>query len=111
MLPGSWRLYLGFTPDGSRVAFVEYEFVGRHLRRLRAELTRKYGEATVTGGQYLSDHAYSWRRDGIDIHLVYDWSSYRTRLSYIEPGALARLRGAVTANVAENAATRPISFF
>ena len=110
-VPGSARLYLGFTPDGARVAFVEYEFVGRHVERLHAELTRKYGEASVKGGRYLTDKAYSWRRDGIDIRLAYDWSLYRTRLSYIEPDALARLRNAGTPIAAENDETETISFF
>ncbi len=92
VMPGSSHLFLGFEPDNQGFAFVEYEFIGLDTRRLLADLSGKYGDPEVDQGRFLSDHGYRWQRDGIQIHLRVDWSNYRTRLSYVDPAALAALR-------------------
>lgn len=85
VLPGSRRLYLGFVKQDQRFAFAEYEFNGIHLSRLLNSLNRKYGNATVGKGRFVSDRRYRWQRDGIEIQLNSDWNSYKTRLIYLNP--------------------------
>lgn len=91
VLAGSNQLYLGFVKADLRFAFAEYEFKGIHLKRLLRNLEGKYGRASTRRGRFLSDNSYSWQSDGIEIRLSSNWHSYRTRLTYIDPGNMADL--------------------
>ena len=92
VLPGSYRLYLGFVKADARFAFAEYEFVGLDAQPMLAELSAKYGKPEARNGRYLTDRRYRWRRDGVEIELAADWYRYRVRLSYVVPRNLAALQ-------------------
>ena len=102
---GASRLYLGFTEQGARFAFAEYEIVGFRYTRLKQNLQQKYGLPKISTGKYISDKTFYWSQEGIEITLSTDWQNYATRLSYIAPEALAELRKARF--VATQESTRP----
>lgn len=91
VLPGSVHFYLGFIKQDQRFAFAEYEFTGLDTKTMLARLSARYGAPEVRGGKFISDRAFSWRRDGVEIRLASDWQNYRTRLSYVIPANLADL--------------------
>ncbi len=99
VLPGSYRLYLGFVKADARFAFAEYEFVGLDAQPMLAELSAKYGTPEARGGRYLTDRRYRWQRDGVEIELAADWHRYRVRLSYVVPRNLAALQAERAATV------------
>lgn len=105
LLEASSRLYLGYVAEDRRFAFVEYEFFGLKQSAMLRKLSAKYGKPATQKGQYISDRQYQWEVNGIQILLQSDWKNYRTRLSYIDPVALADLKQAsqlVTGSAASN---------
>ncbi len=92
LLPGSQRLFLGFVKKDDRFAFAEYEFIGLQHPEMLNKLTQKYGRYQERPGRYLTDNAYFWNQDGIDISLITDWKQHRTRLIYAAPEALKALQ-------------------
>ncbi len=94
LLTGSIRLYLGHVGEDRRLAFVEYEFVGLKRPLVLQMLSDKYGKPDARTGKFISDPGYHWVENGIDIILRSDWQNYRTRLSYVDPVALAELKKA-----------------
>ena len=83
LIPGSRRLYLGFVRSSGAFSFAEYEFPGLSSQRVLAFMQSKYGAPDESRkGDFISDQAYVWNRDGISIELSSDWSNYRVLLSY-----------------------------
>lgn len=91
VLPSSTRLYLGFVKEDRKFAFAEYEFAGFKHPVLKQKLIGKYGQPSVETGQFLTDQAYVWKLDDVEIALRIDWPNYKTRLVYSIPQQLARL--------------------
>jgi len=92
LLDGSHTLYLGFTPDSGRFAFLEYELRPDYTAWMRAKLAAKYGEPQLDAGTFISDELHLWRVDGIEIHLRRDFDCYCSRLTYLAGEPLAGLR-------------------
>jgi hypothetical protein len=92
VFPGSTFLYLGFIKQDKRLAFAEYEFAGRPQPRTLQLLNLKYGQPKIKSGKFLSDHEYQWNVDTVEIKFYFDWDQYKTRLSYINPGAIEKVR-------------------
>ncbi len=92
LLAESSRLYLGYTGEDRRFAFVEYEFIGLQQPGMLRKLNAKYGKAVTGKGKYFSDRSYHWVKNGIRISLQNDWQNYRTRLIYAEPEAVAKMK-------------------
>lgn len=92
VLQGSRYLYLGFVKKDNRFAFAEYEFDGLQPQVMLEKLIEKYGKASKTTGQFITDQAFSWKSDGITIGLYTDWSAYKTRLTYHNPDTLNLLK-------------------
>ena len=88
----STRLFLGFVKKTNKFAFAEYEFNGLKKGPVLRQLIQKYGKATKSRGVYLSDSAWSWQIDSIQISLQTDWQAYKTRLIYEDTLALQQLR-------------------
>lgn len=88
----STRLYLGFVKENNKFAFAEYEFNGLQNGPVLRQLIQKYGKATKSRGLYLSDSAWNWQIDSIQISLQTDWPAYKTRLIYQDTQALQQLR-------------------
>ncbi len=99
LLAGSSRLYLGHVGEDRRLAFVEYEFIGLSRPQMLQMLKNKYGEPVAQTGKYISDPGYHWVNNGIRILMRSDWQNYRTRLSYIAPEVLTRLKKARAAEI------------
>jgi hypothetical protein len=92
VFPGSTFLYLGFIKKDKRLAFAEYEFSGRPQSRTLMLLSLKYGQPQVKSGKFLSDHKYQWNIDTVEINYYFDWHRNKTRLTYINPGAIEIVR-------------------
>lgn len=98
VLAGSNRFYLGFAGQDQRFAFAEYEFHGLNPGPMLGRLTARYGIAEIRAGRFVSDRAFRWHQDGIDITLTGDWQNFKTRLSYVHPENLADLRAEQSTN-------------
>jgi hypothetical protein len=94
LLPGAETLYLGFDPESGAWAFAEYEFIGLEQPSILGILRAKYGNPEVTEPGFISDTAYHWQVDGVQISLYQDWPAYRMRLLYQNPAMMPRLRAA-----------------
>ncbi|GEM_PF-580663 len=92
LLDGSRSLYLGFAPDSGRFAFLEYELRPDHSAWMRDKLVAKYGEPQIKPGTFISDALHLWRVDGIEIRLQRDFDCFCSRLAYVAPEALTKLR-------------------
>jgi hypothetical protein len=92
LFPGSSRLYLGFVKADKRIAFVEYEFSGLHRPDLVQAIRAKYGNPRVLTGKFISDQRYQWQQEGVTILLYQDWGASKTRLQYLNPENLQRLK-------------------
>ena len=104
----SSRLYLGFTKNDARIAFVEYEFPGLREVKMVKHITAKYGDPEILDGLFISDKTYLWSQPGIDITFRVDWGNYRSLLSYINPVAMNELRKEQAAAALETEAGRKI---
>ncbi|MFT5504202.1 MAG: hypothetical protein ACI8XC_001917 [Gammaproteobacteria bacterium] len=92
VFPGSTFLYLGFLKQDKRLAFAEYEFTGRPQPGTLKLLNLKYGQPQVKSGKFLSDREYQWEIDTVEIKYYFDWHRYKTRLTYINPGAIEKVQ-------------------
>jgi hypothetical protein len=112
VLAGSNRFYLGFVGEDQRFAFAEYEFHGLNRGSMLRRLTARYGAAEIRAGRFVSDRAFRWQQDGIDITLTGDWQNSKTRLSYVHPGNLAALQAEQSTDTdPEEATTKVTSFY
>lgn len=92
LLAESSRLYLGYTGEDRRFAFVEYEFIGLQQSGMIQKLNARYGQPEIQKGQYISDRSYQWVVNGIQISLQGDWQNYRTRLIYADSVAVTKMK-------------------
>lgn len=92
LLEGSHTLYLGFDRQTTEFAFLEYELLPYFSRKILAKLRRKYGEPQREPGTFLSDTAWRWQVDGIQISLYRDFRCFCSRLEYAHPARLQALR-------------------
>ncbi len=92
LLQNAGKLYLGFTKTSQQLAFVEYEFNGLQQPALLKKLIQKYGQPAKKPATFLSDFTFQWQKDGVVMSFYQDWAAYKTRLSYIRPGALEQLK-------------------
>jgi hypothetical protein len=92
LLYGSQKVYLGFTKQDKRFAFLEYEFGNAVKDKMLAKLNTRYGQAKITRGFFLSDTVYKWSVGKITIKWYYDFPSSVYRLIYEEPQIFAKLQ-------------------
>jgi hypothetical protein len=92
LLQNALQLHIGFVKSDRRFAFAEYEFNGLEQPAMLHKLNKKYGQATITKGKYLSDQSLLWQQGEIMINLSQDWKAYKTRLIYFNKEALTLLR-------------------
>ena len=92
LIPGAQNLYLGFVKETGQWAFIEYDFPGLRQDHVLQLLRVKYGEPGRSGADFISDTAYRWDVDGVEIILYHDWSASRSRLIYRNPANLVQLQ-------------------
>ncbi len=92
LIPGAQNLYLGFVKETGRWAFIEYDFPGLRQDHMLQLLRAKYGKPGRSRAEFISDAAYQWSVDGVEITLYHDWSAYRTRLIYRNSDNLMQLQ-------------------
>jgi len=92
ILKGSEKLFLGFDKKTKKFAFAEYEFKGLDHDDMFRKLRYKYGAPKKIKKIFISDAVSRWVVNGIEISFYQDWYNYKTRVTYILPETLAKLK-------------------
>ncbi len=91
LFENSEYLYTGFTKEGGKFAFLEYQFPANQHANLHKKLKNKYGPARYSKGTFLSDNLLQWQTGNILITLRKDFYKNKSLLIYEIPENRAKL--------------------